>query len=109
MMSLFEGVAFAAEQANKPSAFEMFALPLGMILILYFLVFRPQQKKAKEHSKLLEELKPGDEVVTSGGIIGKVRSVAEKFVTLEVSSGTSIKVVKSNISAATKAGEQPST
>jgi preprotein translocase subunit YajC len=70
---------------------------------MYFMIIRPQQKKAKEQADLLNNLKAGDEVVTSGGIIGKVRSVAESFVTLEVANNTAIKVMKNNVSALTKA------
>ncbi|HJP12284.1 MAG TPA: preprotein translocase subunit YajC, partial [Gammaproteobacteria bacterium] len=50
---------------------------IAMFVLMYFLLIRPQQKRAKEHKKLLNELKKGDEVVTNGGVIGKVTSVDE--------------------------------
>ena len=91
-----------AAAAKGPSLMESL-LPIVFIMgVFYFFMIRPQQKKAKEHQSLVSNLKAGDEVVTSGGIIGKIRSVAETFVTVEVSSSTSIKVLKGNISMLTE-------
>ena len=91
-----------AAAAKGPSLMEMLAMPMGLLVIMYFFIIRPQQKKAKEQADLLGNLKPGDEVVTTGGIIGKVRSVADAFVTLEVSQNTAIKVLKANVTGLTK-------
>jgi len=55
-----------------------------MFVVLYFLMIRPQMKRAKEHKTMLEALKKGDEVVTSGGLVGKVTKVGESYVTVEV-------------------------
>ncbi|MBM4216267.1 MAG: preprotein translocase subunit YajC [Gammaproteobacteria bacterium] len=68
------------------------------IVIFYFLLIRPQQKKAKEHSAMLGKLASGDEVVTAGGIVGKVTDVQEGFVTLEIAEGVRIKVQKLQVS-----------
>ena len=107
MLGLFESTAYAADKAaQQPGLMDMLMLPLGFLVIMYFLIIRPQQKKAKEHQDLLEKLKAGDEVVTTGGIIGKVKSVADRFVTLEVASNTSIKVFKTNIQMSTKGIEK---
>ncbi len=105
-VALAEGGAAAAK---GPSVFESLLPIIFIMLVFYFLMIRPQQKKAKEHQALVSGLKPGDEVVTSGGIIGKIRSVTETFVTVEVSSNTTIKVLKGNISVMTdpKAAPQP--
>ena len=70
---------------------------IAMFVLMYFLLIRPQQKRAKEHNKLLNELKKGDEVVTNGGVIGKVTSVDESFATLEISDGVIVKVQKQGI------------
>jgi len=70
-----------------------------MFAIFYFLLIRPQQKKAKEHKALLESLKKGDHVVTAGGMHGKVSAVEETVVTLEVASGVNIKFNKGHIAA----------
>jgi preprotein translocase subunit YajC len=64
---------------------------------MYFLLIRPQQKRAKDHKNLLKELKKGDEVVTNGGILGKINSVDESFATLEIAEGVVVKVQKQGI------------
>ena len=92
----------AAGEQVQPSLFDSLLLPIGMMVILYFFMLRPQQKKVKEHKQLIDALKPGDEVVTNGGIIGFIRSVADGFVTLEVGSNMHIKVLKNHISGLTK-------
>lgn len=93
--------AQAAEQASgQPSLMEMLLMPAAFLFIFYFLLLRPQAKKAKEHKELLTNLKVGDEIITSGGIIGKVKSMADGFLTID--SGTStLKVVKEHVSALT--------
>ncbi len=55
-----------------------------MFVVLYFLMIRPQMKRAKEHKTMLEALKRGDEVITSGGLVGRVTKVGDSYVTLEV-------------------------
>ncbi len=73
-------------------------LPLIVIfLIFYFLLIRPQQKRAKEHRAFLESLQRGDEVVTTGGLIGKVTGLTEDVVTLEVADNVRVKVARSAI------------
>jgi preprotein translocase subunit YajC len=62
--------------------------------IFYFLLIRPQQKKAKDHQAMVTKLASGDEVVTSGGILGKIIEVGETFVTLEIAPNVQIKVQK---------------
>jgi len=70
-----------------------------LVGIMYFVMIRPQQKQLKEHRALLSALKKGDEVVTSGGILGKIHLVEDRTVTLEVASGVRIRVLKTAISA----------
>jgi preprotein translocase subunit YajC len=65
-----------------------------MFVVLYFLMIRPQMKRAKEHKALLEALTKGDEVVTGGGIAGRVTRVNENFITLEVANAVEIQVQK---------------
>lgn len=95
----------AASQAaqKSPSMIEMLAMPAVFLVIIYFMIIKPQQKKAKEQSDLLTNLKAGDEVVTNGGVIGRIKSVADSFVTLEVSTNTNIKVLKGSITGMAKA------
>ena len=69
-----------------------------MFVVLYFLMIRPQMKRAKEHKKLLEAIAKGDEVITQGGIAGKVVSVSDNYVHVEIAANTEILVQKSAIS-----------
>ena len=70
---------------------------IGMFAVMYFLLIRPQQKRAKDHKKLLSELKKCDEVVTNGGVVGKVNFVDESFAALEIAEGVVVKVQKQGI------------
>ena len=76
-----------------------FFLPLLMVGVLYFVLIRPQSKRAKEQRAMVEALKSGDEVVTSGGILGRITDVSEQFVTLEVANGVRVKVQRHMIGA----------
>jgi preprotein translocase subunit YajC len=73
-----------------------------MFAIFYFLLIRPQQKKAKEHRALLDALKKGDLVVTAGGMHGKVTSLDDQVVTLEIAPGVNVKINKGFIASITK-------
>ena len=67
------------------------------IAIFYFLLIRPQQKKQKEHQAMIGKLAAGDEIVTNGGLLGKVVEVGDTFLTLEVAEGVRVKVQKFQI------------
>lgn len=74
-------------------------LPLVLIFaVFYFLLIRPQQKKMKEHRALIEAVKKGDQVITAGGLVGKVVRVDETYVDVEIAQGVKVKVVKSTLS-----------
>ncbi len=70
---------------------------LLMFVVLYFLMIRPQQKKQKEQRDMLSALSAGDEVLTAGGIVGKITKVSENFITLEIAEGTEIIVQKASV------------
>ncbi|MDA9357372.1 preprotein translocase subunit YajC [Candidatus Thioglobus sp.] len=70
---------------------------IAMFVLMYFLLIRPQQKRAKDHKNLLKALKKGDEVVTNGGVIGKITAVDESFAEVEVASGVVVKLQKQGI------------
>lgn len=73
-------------------------IPLAlMFAIFYFLLIRPQQKKAKEHRAMLDNVKKGDKVITAGGVHGKIASVEDGVVGLEIATGVIIKITKSYI------------
>ena len=92
----------AAAPAGGMAAFQQVIPLVFMFAIFYFLLIRPQQKKAKEHKALLEAIKKGDNVITAGGVHGKVTSVDDSIVTLEISTGVNIKITKSYIAAVKK-------
>jgi preprotein translocase subunit YajC len=72
-------------------------LPLVLIAVMYFLIFRPQAKRAKEHRGMLEKLSKGDEVLTNGGIAGTVTDIGENFITVEIAANVRIRVQKGAI------------
>jgi len=75
----------AAPAAADPTGGLMGLLPIVlMFIVLWFLMIRPQMKKAKEHQKMVGDLQKGDEVVTQGGMVGRVTKIGENFVTIEV-------------------------
>ena len=63
-----------------------------MFVLLYFMMIRPQMKRAKEHKSMTDALQKGDEVVTTGGVLGKITKVSDAYITLEVAPGTEINV-----------------
>lgn len=70
---------------------------LAMFAAFYLLLIRPQQKKAKVHQKMLDGLKKGDEVITGGGLVGKISGVSDKFFTVEISEKVRVRVLKSQV------------
>jgi preprotein translocase subunit YajC len=98
--TMFATPAFA-QAAGAPSAGAAVAqfLPIILIFIIfYFLLIRPQQKKMKEHKAMVEALRRGDQVVTSGGIVGKVSKVQEdNMVEVEIADGVRVKVIRHTI------------
>ncbi|MBZ0224222.1 MAG: preprotein translocase subunit YajC [Dokdonella sp.] len=91
--------AQAAGAAPAPSPLFQF-LPLIILFgIFYFMLIRPQMKRSKEQRAMIAALAKGDEVITSGGLLGRVEDIAEQFITLEVAPGVSIKLQKHAVSA----------
>lgn len=103
LSSLLMAQGTAAQAPKAPGFMDMIPMLAVMFLIMYFLIIRPQQKRQKELQNLMDTLKPGLEVVTSGGIIGKIKAVSEGFVTLDVGQGSTLKVIKANIASTTEA------
>ena len=90
--------AQAAPGATGPGPLMTIFPFIVILVIMYFMVFRPQQKKQKEHQEMLNKLKRNDEVMTSGGIYGKVIDLKETVVTLEVAPNVRIRVHRPQIS-----------
>ncbi|MBW9259121.1 MAG: preprotein translocase subunit YajC [Candidatus Thiodiazotropha sp. (ex. Lucinisca nassula)] len=98
-MSFFisDAMAEAAPAAGQTDAITGL-LPLVIFgAVLYFLMIRPQIKRQKEHKKLVEGLSKGDEVVTAGGVAGKISDLGENFILVEISEGTEVKVRRSAV------------
>lgn len=95
---MFISNAYAQSAAGGADGGLMSFLPIIlMFVVLYFLMIRPQMKRQKEQKSMMEALGKGDEVVTAGGMVGKVTKVADAYVTLEVSNGTEIVVQKAAV------------
>ena len=89
--------AYAQTAAQQPSMFASFIPLILIFLIFYFLLIRPQQKKQKEHKLLLDGIKRGDEILTSGGIVGKVIKAEEEKLTVEISNGVNVILYRSTV------------
>jgi len=90
--------AYAEGTAPAPAGGIMDFLPLiALVAVFYFMILRPQMKRSKEMKIMLEALQKGDEVVTSGGVIGRVVKVGESYVSLEVAEGINLNIQKAAI------------
>lgn len=95
--------------AHPPgSVLSMLWLPLLLIVVFYFLLIRPQSKRAKEHRALVESISVGDEVMTNGGIVGRVARLKENFVVIEVAQGTEMVMQKGAIASVLPKGTMDS-
>lgn len=88
--------------ATQPGMGSMLIPMAAMFAVVYFLMIRPQQKKMKEQQNMLSQLKQGDEVITTSGILGTIRGQTEKVITLEIADDVKIKILKSQISQVVK-------
>jgi preprotein translocase subunit YajC len=90
--------AQAAPAAASPESGLLGMLPLVlMFVVLYFVMIRPQMKRQKEHKAMIEAIAKGDEVVTAGGLIGKVSKLGDNFIHLEVANGVELQLQRSAI------------
>ena len=99
LLNLF--ISDAAAQGVAPAAggsiTSALLLPVLLIVVFYFLLIRPQQKKQKEHRQMVEALGVGTEIVTGGGVLGKVTDLGEQFVTVEIADGVKVKIQRHSI------------
>lgn len=99
IMSFFISDAVAQAAPGQQADPFMSFLPLIILFVVfYFLLIRPQQKKAKEHTQLVSSLQKGDEVISSGGILGKVTEVGDNYLTVKIADNTEIKIQRQAIS-----------
>ncbi|AOV16860.1 preprotein translocase subunit YajC [Acidihalobacter aeolianus] len=90
-----EGTGAAA--AQQGGGLDFMILIAIMFAVMYFMIIRPQSKRAKEQKRMIEALSKGDEVVTNGGIVGKVTAVGDNFLQVEIAEGVEVKLQKQAI------------
>ena len=99
-MSFFisDAIAEAAPAAtSSPDPLASLILPIGLVVLFYFFLIRPQSKRQKEHKKMVNDLQKGEEVLTSGGMLGKITNINDDFVSLEIAKEVSLTIQKSAI------------
>ncbi|MCF6190022.1 MAG: preprotein translocase subunit YajC [Cocleimonas sp.] len=91
-MDFFISNAMAAGEAPQGGGLQLVFMVALFFGIMYFMIIRPQSKKAKEHASLLDALTKGDEVVTNGGILGKIVKLGDNFIELKISDSSNMKI-----------------
>jgi preprotein translocase subunit YajC len=89
--------AYAQAAAGGDAGLMSFLPIIVLFVILYFIMIRPQMKRAKEQKAMIEALQKGDEVVTAGGVVGRISKLGEQYVTLEIAANTEIVVQRSAV------------
>jgi preprotein translocase subunit YajC len=97
----------AGAAGSGPPGWVQFLPIVGMIAIFWFLIIRPQMRRQKEHSAKIAAVKKGDQVVTGGGLVGKVIKVDDQYVELELAQGVRVKAVKATLGDIVKPGGKP--
>jgi preprotein translocase subunit YajC len=96
---LIAPAAAQAAPAAQPSVIPSFVMMAGLVVVFWFLMIRPQMKRQKEHRELLGKLAKGDEVLTSGGVAGRVAEIGDNFIGVEIADGVVVKMQKGAVSA----------
>lgn len=96
-MNFFISDAMAAAAQPQGDALMGFLPLIVIFIVFYFLLIRPQSKKAKDHREMVAALAKGDEVVTNGGMLGKITNVGDNFIQLDVAEGVSVKIQRSAV------------
>ena len=105
MFELF--IAAVAGAGEAPPAWVTFLPIVGMVLIFWFLIIRPQMKRQKEHQEKVGGIKRGDQVVTAGGLVGKVAKVDDDYVEIDLAKDVRVKAVKATIGDVIEKGGKP--
>lgn len=98
-MSFFMSDALAQTTTSQPQSDGMFSMVMiaAIFVLFYFMIIRPQNKRTKEHREMVNRLKKGDEVITSGGILGKVTHIDEQYVKITIAENTDILAQRSSV------------
>lgn len=99
MLDFFINNAWAQGAPQQGANSSFLIMMIVLFVFVYFVMMRPQMKQAKEHKKMVEALSKGDEVVTAGGMLGRINEVGDNFVVLEVAKDVEIKIQKNSVSA----------
>src|SRR5688572_23252821 len=97
----------AGSAGAAPPGWVQFLPIIGMVAIFWFLIIRPQMKRQKEHQSRISAVKKGDQVVTAGGLVGKVTKVDEQYAEIEIAQGVRVKAVKATIGDILPVGGKP--
>lgn len=103
-MSFFISDAHASGAAPAGGGFEFLIMIAIFFAIMYFMIIRPQQKRQKEHNALLASLSKGNEVVTGGGVVGKITDIGDNLVEIKVAEGTTLRVQRQAIASVVPKG-----
>jgi len=104
-MDFFISTAHAQGAAPAGGGIMPTLIMVGLFFVfMYFMIIRPQSKRQKEHRQLMDSLEKGNEVITQGGVAGRIRDVGENFIVLEVSKGVEIRVQKASVSSVVPKG-----
>ena len=109
-MNMAYAMGQGGEAGGAAGGFSAFIPIILMFVIFYFLLIRPQQKKAKEHREMISNLKKGDRVITSGGLHGRITGIKEQenVLIVEIADKVRVKVARGNVAAMTQTVAQPS-
>ena len=98
MLEFFINNAWAQTAAQQGSSGSFIVMMVVFIAIFYFMLIRPQTKQAKEHKSMLESLSKGDEIVTNGGMLGRISKIGDNFIAIEIAQNLEVKIQKQAIS-----------
>lgn len=105
LIGLFSPVVLAdAAAAQGPGMISNIVMLAGFLIIFYFMLIRPQSKRAKQHQSLINNLAKDDEVVTTGGLLGRITKVSDQFIVVSIADGIEVKVQRQAISASLPKG-----
>ena len=98
MLEFFINNAWAQTAAQQGSSGSFIVMMVVFIAIFYFMLIRPQTKQAKEHKSMLESLSKGDEIVTNGGMLGRINKIGDNFIAIEIAQNLEVKIQKQAVS-----------
>jgi preprotein translocase subunit YajC len=108
-MDFFIQNAWAGTAQSSDGGFINLIMLVVLFVVFYFLLIRPQTKRAKEHKQMVDSLAKGDEIVTNGGVLGRIVNLGDNFIVLEIATNTEIKVQRQSIAAVMPKGTMKNT